>query len=175
MDDFNPGPVMNFEDSADFSLNLPASDMDGPLEPQSPVDEEADLFPDDVRQDVTGLMFLGYLTSSFEFKGHRFVLRTLKAGEELACAQLIKEYEETMAQGKAYAMAQVAAAIVTVDGRSIGESLGPDDVNTLSTISNKFNYISQRWYWPTIEALYVEFSDLMIRQAVAYDALEGKY
>lgn len=170
MDDFNPAPVFNFEDAPDF--NLPASDMDGPPEPTTFVEEDVDLFPDDVSQDVTGLTFMGYLTSSFELKGHRFVIRTLKVGEELACAQLIKEYEETMAQGKAYAIAQIAAAIVTVDGRNIGESLGPDD--SLATISNKFDYIAKRWYWPVIEALYDEFSNLMLRQAVAYDALEGK-
>lgn len=169
------GMVPDFEPDVDFGIaanSQPASEMNGPAVPEpSPSDNEQ--FPAEVEEDVHGLMFLGSLTHSFELLGHRFVLRTLRIGEELSCAQVVKEYEGTMAQGKAYAIAQIAAALVSVDGREIVGNLGPDD--TASTIHKKFEYIRERWYWPVIELIYAEFSDLMIRQASAYEALEGKW
>jgi hypothetical protein len=177
MDAFSMGqdrPLPDFEGDVMLTPGqVPASDLDGSDVPEpEPTSDENIEFPDEVEQDVTGLMFLGSLSESFELLGHRFTIKTLRAGEELMCAQIVKEYEDTLAQGKAFAIAQVAASIVTVDGRELVKSLGPED--TLMTLRQKFDFIRTRWYWPVIEMIYGHYSGLVVRQAIAYEAYEGK-
>jgi len=166
-------PLVDFEGDTFIPGGAPASDLEGPEVPEpEPTSEDDAEFPSEVEEDVTGLMFLGALSSSFDLFGHHFTLKTLRAGEELICAQIVKEYEGTLAQGKAYAIAQVAAALVTVDGRPIVKSLGPDD--GLANMRQKFDFVRTRWYWPVIDMLYAHFSNLMMRQASAFEAYEGK-
>lgn len=147
-----------------------------PLPDPDPVPDEGqiDEFDPRVAEDVEGLLFLGALSSEFELFGHQFVMRTLRVGEELAVAQVVKQYEGTLAQGKAYAIANVAASIVTVDGRPLVESLGPDQEETLTTINRKFAYVRSKWYFPVVELLYQEFSQLRLRQAAALEEFAGK-
>ena len=150
-----------------------ASDMeDSGIPDPEPTSDEVDEFPSEVEDDFTGLMFLGALSSTFELFGHRFAIKTLRANEELVCAQLVKEYEGTLAQGKAYVIAQIAASIVTVDGREITKPLGPED--NMATLHRKFEYVRTHWYWPVIEMIYSEFANLMMRQSAAFDAYLGK-
>jgi hypothetical protein len=52
---------------------------------QQPDDEPTSIedFPPEIREDVEGLLWLGYLEDSFDFCGHQFVIRTLRGDEEL--------------------------------------------------------------------------------------------
>jgi hypothetical protein len=86
-----------------------------------------DEFPEEVREDVEGLAWLGYLEDSFDLFGHSFVVRTLKGDEELLAGLLTKDYESTMTQGKAFAWANVALSLVSVDGdEDFCPEIGPD-------------------------------------------------
>jgi hypothetical protein len=168
-------PVPDFEEDPSYLdlTPLPASETEPtPVPEPTPESDDPDEFPEEVHEDVHGLLFLGALSTEVELWGHKVVLRTLKAGEELAVGQIVSEYNETPSQGKAFAIATVAASIETVDGRIISKPIGPSD--SLASIRQKFEYIRENWHWPFIETIYFEYSQLVVRQAMAFDALEGK-
>lgn len=167
--------VPDFEEDPSYLdlTPLPASETEPMPAPEpTPESDEPDEFPEEVADDVHGLLYLGALSTEIEMWGHKVVLRTLKAGEELAVGQIVAEYNDTPSQGKAFAIATVAAALETVDGKIIAKPIGPSD--SLATIRQKFEYIRANWHWPFIEAVYFEYSQLIVRQATAFDALEGK-
>lgn len=130
-----------------------------------------DEFPPEVAEEVIGLLYLGQLTSDVHWAGHNFTLRTLKTGEELAVALLLKDFTDNIGMAKAYATATVAAALESVDGRPLIGALGPD---VRVSIGDKHQYLSENWYWPVIEFLYNEYLKLLERQIAAFQAFEGK-
>lgn len=132
--------------------------------------EQDDQFPDDVLEDVEGLMWLGYLEDSFEFAGHDFVLRTLRGEEELLAALVTREYVETLGQAKAWVWAQIALALIVVDGDE--DFCPPAGPNTKDNARARFQYVTRRWYWPLAAYLYDHYSSLLERQAVALQALQ---
>ncbi len=173
LQDFEPDSNFQFADGdTPQSSELPARpETDLP----SVTDGEADHFDPRVNEDVQGLMFLGALTSSFDFAGHSFTIRTIKTGEEIAAAQIVREFADNgLALDKAFGSAYVAACIVTVDGRPLVEALGPGEAETLTRIRRAFAYILANWYYPTVEVVYSEYADLLIRQSRALAALQGK-
>src|SRR4051812_18330419 len=94
---------------------------------ESQVQGDLDSLPSQVRDRVDGLVWLGHLQDDFEFCGHHFTLRTLKADEDLLAGILAKKYSETLGQGKAWAWAHVALALVSVDhDDDFCPPLGPD-------------------------------------------------
>src|SRR4051812_6796279 len=108
---------------ADLPFEVPDGDLPDfeadpiyPVEPKQPTPERgATSFSPEVHNDVVGMIFLGALTDEFDVFGHRIVLSTLTAGEELSIALVIKDCQATLAQGKAMAIATVAAAVERVD------------------------------------------------------------
>jgi hypothetical protein len=118
-----------------------------------------------VRSNIDDLIWLGHLEEEFEFAGHTFVLRTLKADEELLSATLTKEYIDTLGQAKAWAWANVALALVAVDGdEDWCPEIGP---SKKANARGKFNYCIQNWYWPLGEYLFYEYTQLVARQIEA--------
>ena len=152
----------------------PPAPLQAPETPPEAAQPVQDVFPPQVNEDVTGLMHAGHLTHSFQLLGHNFVIRTLKAAEELAVTGVVKQYEGTLGEGKAYAMGMVSAAIVTVDGQPLTRPLGPSDASITTAISQNFHYVGTNWVWPIIEAIYAHYSDLILRQAEAFRQFEGK-
>lgn len=135
------------------------------LEPQG-----FDSFPPDIREDVDGLVWLGYLEDDFEFCGHQFTIRTLRGDEELLAAQLTKEYVETLGQSRAWAWAIVALSLVAVDGdEAFCPPAGPDKRNYARA---RFNYVTSKWYWLTARTLFDRYTALQERQAKALEAVE---
>lgn len=132
---------------------------------------EAEAFPEDIQRDVDGLMWLGYLSDSFELFGHQFTIRTLTRGERLAITQLTKEYEETLGMADAYSTAIVAASLMVIDGRPLAD-LQPGK-SAISRIRENFDLV-QKWYDPVIEALYERVGQLTVRQQVAFVELQSK-
>lgn len=132
---------------------------------------EADTFPPQIQVDVDGLMWLGYLTDSFELFGHSFTIRTLTRGERLAISQLTKEYEDTLGMADAYQTAVVAASLIVIDGRPLIDL--EMNTSTMSRIRQNFEII-QKWYDPVIEALYERVGQLTIRQQIAFVELQSK-
>lgn len=127
-------------------------------------------FPDDVREDVDGLIWLGYLEDGFDFCGHHFVIRTLRGDEELLAALVAKDYTDTLGQSRAWAWAQIALALVAVDHQDdFCPPAGPDKK---SYARARFNYVTTNWYWPTAQYIFGRYAELLERQAAAVEAME---
>ena len=120
---------------------------------------------------VLGLLFIGKLTKSFNYQGHDFVIKTLKMGEELEVALVTREFEQTIDYPRALATALVAASVETVDGKPIVTALGPSEDDLLQ---RKFEYIKDKWYWPTIGHVYEKYIELLQEQKEALDEFSKK-
>lgn len=132
---------------------------------------EDDRFPDAVADDVDGLLWLGYLEDSFDYCGHDFVIRTLKMEDQLLCSLVTKEYAATIGEGKSWISAQVAMALVSVDG---DENFCPPASHDKRDYARaRFNYVISKWYEPTIIRIYESYVDLLTRQANALEAMEN--
>ncbi len=128
------------------------------------------VFPEDTQKAVDGLIWLGYLEDIFQFCGHRFVIRTLKGEGDLIAGLLAKDYADTLGQAKAWAWANVAMAVVSVDGdENFCPAIGPDPE---AHGRAKFQYMVSNWYWPTAEYLFERVGLLMIRQREAIRAVQ---
>jgi hypothetical protein len=130
-------------------------------------------FSPQVQSDITGLAYLGKLEDDFTWAGHRFLIRTLTVKEELEAGVIVKEFDDTIAQAKALTATAVAAALVTVDGKPLVYSLGPQD--NRNEIREKFNYITENWYWPTIQAVGIRYTELYERMNQAVEAVAKKF
>ena len=125
-------------------------------------------FSTSIQESVNGLCWLGHLERKTSFGGHSFVLRTLRADDDLVVASLTQEYIETLGQAKAWAMANVAIALQAVDDDyDFCIDLGPDKV---SNGRKRMDFIGQ-WYWPVIGHLFSELLELNEQQAEAIEAL----
>jgi hypothetical protein len=111
-----------------------------------------------LREDFEGLAYVGRLEDTVDVLFHRFVVRTLTDVEKLEIALVVKQWQETVAYGKAYRAAVVAAGLMSVDGRPI---LSPR--NDISRIRQQFDYITKRWHDTVIDLLFSKI-----------DALEGR-
>lgn len=163
------------EPDADLMAALGQLDPEEISTPEAdPQESLEDAFPDDMYEDLNGLMWVGYLSTKFAYAGHDFRIKTLTIGEELAVAQVVKDYMDTMGFDKAGAAAIVAASIEMVDNKPLIARLGPSLVNS---IQERFDFITDSdsgWYWPTIEAIYHEYVGLQVRQAKVYEQLQSK-
>lgn len=112
-------------------------------------------------QDFHGLLKLGYLTSTFEWCGHKIVIHTLRTDEELIIASMIREWQETIGGTKAYATAMAALCVDFIDGQPMPIPLG-EDYRSDTWARQRFAY-AQRWYPFTIDAIYEEYLALEVR------------
>lgn len=145
-------------------------DESSPTEEEKEFENEEQVTPS-LRTDIENLLINGSISEEVEIAGHFFVIRTLKIGEELAIAEICREYEGGIAEAKALAAATVAASIETIDGRPLMRNLGPDVKNN---IRQKFAYIKNKWYWTIISELYQHYLILIDRQIGAFQELQGK-
>jgi hypothetical protein len=135
------------------------------------VDEEADRFPDEVVDDVDGLMWLGFLEDTFEFCGHEFVIRTLKLEDEMLAGLVTKDYKDSVSQGKAWIAAQVGMALVSIDDdTTFCPQAGASKANYARA---RFQYVTKNWYEPTINYLYVKYLELVQRQEAVLTEMEN--
>lgn len=126
-------------------------------------------FPKEIQQAVNGLAWLGHLEREVSFGGHTFVLRTLKSDDDLIVATLTQDYLETLGQAKAWAMANVALSLQSVDGdANFCSALGPD---RLQNGRDRFKFIGN-WYWPVIAFLFAQYNELNEEQNEALVALQ---
>lgn len=119
-------------------------------------DEEGNVLPtfDQKYADpFTGLLYLGALSDDFDWLGHHFVIRTLRDGEKLAVAQIIKPYQDTMGIDRAYAAATVALSIVSVDGDELPIPIGETRrVNEWG--HQRFEYVRDNWFSYTVDEVF---------------------
>lgn len=140
---------------------------------QIPTDDGLDSSINDSHSDdFMELSLLGYLTADVDWCGHHFVIRTLKVGEEIIAGKLIKRDEESVAAFKATHTVVVAAALVEVDGVPFLPPLGKDDLE--HNIRQRYKYLQDNWFWPTVEFLAAEHNKLVKRQAEVVIELQKK-
>lgn len=121
-------------------------------------DTEAEAGPFDARykDDFEGLAFLGALEARFDYIGHRFHIRTLTTDELLAVARIVKDFEGTIGDTRAYATAVVALATVSVDGIGL-PSPYEESSNDYAWAYDRFNYVKAKWFPFTIDYAYERF------------------
>lgn len=122
-------------------------------------------------EDFEGLVFLGALLHSFEWVGHRFVIRTLSSSDLLAVPMVIKPWEGTIGHPKAYAIAMAALAVVSVDGQELPIPVG-DGQGEYSWAFQRFNYVKANWFQFTIDKVYSEYMALEAKAQAVIEAME---
>lgn len=149
----------------DIMANFDFGDIEGPENTGG-----IEGFPDRVRENVEGLMYLGYLEDEFEFCGHHFVIRTIHGDEELLAGLLTKEFAQTMAAERAWVWALVSMCLAVVDG-------DPDFCPQI-TKSNRdyarqrFQYCTGKWFWPLAVHIHDKYAELLTQQKEAFEAME---
>lgn len=129
-----------------------------------PDDAEPQLQPFDerYRDDFEGLMFLGALSVSFSYVGHKFTMRTLTTLELLAVGRVIKHFEETIGANRAYATAMVALSLQKVDGKELPIPYAEGE-DPYEWAEQRFQYVAARWYPMIIDELYTKYNLLEAR------------
>lgn len=123
---------------------------------------------DDVRSDdLESLLFLGHLEETVRYRGHEFVIRTLRQREMIEVSHIVSGYEE-LARPRAYKTALVAAALESVDGEPLYEPLS--DVARSQAVRRKFEKVAE-WYPAVIDVLYERIQALEARSQSVADAL----
>jgi hypothetical protein len=141
-------------------------------EPGTLRDEEGNLLPSfDSRyaEGLKGLAFVGALSKPFTWLGHDFVIRTLRDGEKLAVAQIIKEFADTMGADRAYGCAIAAMCTMSVDGEELPVPIG-ESRRSYEWGLQRFNYVKDTWFPFTVDAVfneYVALEDLAARVVAA--------
>lgn len=132
---------------------------------------ENDGFPDEVVDDVDGLLWLGFLEDEFQFCGHDFVIRTLRLEDEMVAGLASKDYKDSLSQGKAWVASQVGMALVSIDGdEDFCPQAGP---NKKDFARARFQYVTRNWYEPTINHIYARYVRLLERQEKVMEEMEN--
>lgn len=178
-EDFDDAPqFVDPEHPSMFGVMPPGYEQGGPGDPiiptESPMPEEN--FDPQVDNDVVGLLFLGFLSRTAHVLGHTFVLKSLNGAEDLAVAQLVDEQPGLASQGKALMYAQVAASLLTVDGRSVLTQRIEQEASSAELIERlrlKIDYIL-KYHPAVVERLFEEYQELQLRVNAALRDYEGK-
>ena len=133
--------------------------------------EVRDEFPEEVNEDVDGLIWLGYLEDVVDYCGHEFVIRTLRLEEQLLASLVTKEYTDTLGQAKAWIAAHVGLALVSIDGDE--EFCSQAGFNKKDYARARFQYVTGKWFEPTIAHLYNAYSSLIERQSSVLEEMEN--
>lgn len=124
------------------------------------VEAQSDGFDPRYKQDFDGLLYLGALSKTFTWGGHKFVIRTVLTDELLEAALVSNPWSETLGQVKAWQSAMVAACIVTVDSKALPVPV--DDSMTL--LAQRFEWVRSHWFPPVIDVVYDQYLTLELRQ-----------
>ena len=122
------------------------------------------------RDDLTGLLRLGYLTAWFDWCGHRIELKTLTTDEELLVASLVRDHEGGLGGAKSYATAMAGMCVTAIDGQPMPVPLGEHPGQERKWAYERYNY-ARRWFPPTIDAIFTAYLALEVRQREVIEAL----
>lgn len=137
-------------------------------EPGTLRDEEGNLLPSfdpKFAENFKGLLYIGALSKSFTWLQHDFTIRTLRDGEKLAIARIIKPYMDTMGAERAYGCAIVAMCILEIDGDDLPIPIG-ETRKAEGWGQQRFDYVKDNWHGTTIDRVfneYVALEDLATR------------
>jgi hypothetical protein len=107
------------------------------------------------REEYEGLLFLGKLSKTFRWAGHKFRIRTLTTDEALEVGLVAKPYIGTSQEYRAWQTALVGACTVSVDGKYLPMPINPDE----SEVEAHFNWAKGQYPW-TIDRIFDEFAEL---------------
>lgn len=124
------------------------------------------------RTQFEGLMYIGALTDEFDWMGHKFVVRTLRTDELLEIALMIQPYVGTQGEDKAYQAGVVAACVISVDGKPLPSPISSDPADT--PLSNRYRYVKQYWYGPTLDAIYQRYYRLELTVREVLEAMGNR-
>lgn len=111
-------------------------------------------FPEEHKKAFEGLLYIGKLTDTFDWLGHRFVIRTLLTDEVLEVGLVSARYVGSSGETWAYMTAVAAACLVSIDGQPLPFPM----IDTgASQVEERFNWVRQRLYQPAIEKIYERY------------------
>lgn len=119
-------------------------------------ESQAGSFDQRYKDDFDGLAFLGALEARFDYIGHRFHIRTLTTNELLAVAMIVKQFEGTVGDSRAYATAMVAMSVVSVDGIGL-PSPHEEKSAEYAWAFERFDYVKAKWFPWTVDYVYERF------------------
>lgn len=160
--------------SYDPTLVKPRDEEDQAQSPSALYDDEGNRLPSfDPRyaNDFDGLVFLGALTHSFEWLGHRFTIRTLGSDDLLSIPMVIKPWQGTIGEAKAYAIAMASLCVTSVDGEELPIPVG-DGRGEYAWAYQRFNYAKANWFQYTIDKVYSEYLALEAKAQAVIEAME---
>lgn len=111
------------------------------------------------REDFDGLLYIGALTHSFRLYGHSFTIRTLTVDEILQVSLLVKQYEGSIGQNRAYLTGMAAACLELADSKPIYTPIGPND----DEVRGRFMYVKDHWYSWMVDGIYEQYLALEAR------------
>ena len=132
-------------------------------------DETEYKFPEEHKREVEGLAFLGYLTKTFKFKGHKFTIKTLTNGDLLRVFELAERWEGALGQNRALGLAEVSAALLMVDGEPLVAPLADGEDVTL--LEQKFNIVKE-WFPAVTDHLFTKVHELVQAQVEVLQDLD---
>jgi hypothetical protein len=157
-------PVESYESYDPATVRPAPLDLPALSEHESPsaeshagtdVTTEAVAFDERCKEPLEGLMYLGALSKSFDWAGHKFRIRTLTTEETLIVSTITARYEGTLGQNRAYSAAVVALCTSSVDGKPLPfpymEGVGHEWAD------ERFDYVVRKWFSFTIDAVYQEY------------------
>lgn len=125
------------------------------------------LFDERWKEAFHGLAYLGAVSKTFEWFGHKFSIRTLTSDEELAIARIVKDWAGTIGEQRAYIIATVALCTDSVDGKGLPTPIGEEP--GIDWAIQRFNFVKGRWYRMTIDKVYEQY---MILEAEVRELME---
>lgn len=117
-------------------------------------------FPQEHKEALRGLLYLGSLTDVFAYAGHEFEVQTLREGQLLKAAQLVAQYERTLGHELAYNCALVSASILSVDGEPLYTPIAKDE-----DLPRKRFEVVLNWFPIVVDNVYVKILELDIAAA----------
>jgi len=129
-----------------------------------------ELFSPDIRRPVEGLLYLGKLSRTIDFCGHKFTIKTLLPHEKLAISLVVQPYRNTLGEADAFRNAHVGMAVTAIDGdTNFCAPIGPD----LDDFARaRLVYVTQKWYDPVIDFLWNEYLLLESEAAKAIQEID---
>lgn len=165
LDDYAP-----YDPAELISPVLAAEPDDTAAEPLPDAPEGLPAFDPRWQESFTGMVYVGALTKKFSLLGHKIRIRTLKDRELLVVALLTKPYMDTMGDTKAYNLAVLAHALVSIDGRELPIMPLGEGQDELVWAQQRMDWIGEQ-YHPTVTA--AMFEQYLVLDQTVHDVIEA--
>jgi hypothetical protein len=104
------------------------------------------------REKFRGLLYVGALTTDFEFWGHRFRIATPTQTERIQIGLVTRDYMDTISTEIAITTAFVSAFLVAVDDQPLPQPVVNNPKET--ALHERFRWVSENMRKPVIDAVY---------------------